>query len=292
MMQEFGTRALMHLEPDTLRPAYDRTPLGFEHELHTQPHFKRDSLDRLAAAYTGHPFHYFVAGSAPTPGTVFYDVPTKPATPAEALSRLDAEPTRVLMKRPELFDPAYRTLLDALFDEVARAHGSLRREDVIRLEGAVLITSAASTTPFHFDPEIGFFSQIEGEKTYHVYAPDCLSDLELEAFYRRARIDIAQIDLSAHADAKDYAFQLAPGRGLHQPMNAPHWVETHASRSVSYTFIFETRMARIRNRARGFNHYLRRLGLTPAEVGSNAALDVVKATALQAAAKAKQTLHV
>ena len=41
----------MHLEGTTLRRAYDRVPMGFSHDLHRLPHFRRDGLERLAAAY-------------------------------------------------------------------------------------------------------------------------------------------------------------------------------------------------------------------------------------------------
>ena len=279
----------LHLEAASLRAAYDREPLGFQHGLHRLPQFSRDALERLATTYHDKA-DYFVAGSAATPGTRFYAVPTIETTASDGLARLDDAPTRVLLKRPENYDPAFRSLLDELFREVAACHGSLHREDVVRLEAAILITSAASTTPFHFDPEVGFFSQIEGEKTYHVYAPDSLSEPELEAFYRSGITDIGQVEIASRAGAKDYTFDLVPGRGLHQPQNAPHWVQTHGSRSVSYTFVFETRQARLRSRARGFNHYLRRAGLTPAAPGRHALVDAAKGRAMQIFTRTRRAL--
>jgi hypothetical protein len=284
------TPGLLHLEPDTLKAAYDREPMGFDHGLHTLPLFQRDALERLASAFAGHRADYFVAGSARTPGMAFYDVPTVETTPAQALAGLDSTPTRVLLKRPENHDPAFRSLLEQLFNEVARTHGGLQRSDVIRLESAILITSAASTTPFHFDPEVGFFSQIEGQKTYHVYAPATLSEQELESFYRIGKIDIGQVDISGRAEARDYAFDLQPGRGLHQPQNAPHWVQTHGTRSVSYTFVFETRQARLRSRARGFNHYIRQLGIPPAAPGQHPGMDAVKGRAMQVMSRMRKVL--
>ena len=280
----------MHLEATTLRRAYDRVPMGFSHDLHRLPHFRRDGLERLAAAYQGYRADYFVAGSAASPGTVFYSVPTLETTPTEALARMDQAPTRLLLKRPELHDPAFRTLLDELFDEVARLHGSLRRQDVIRLEAAILITSAASTTPFHFDPEVGFFSQVEGEKTYHVYEPDTLAETELEQFYRSGKVDIGQVDIATRDPAKEHVFDLVPGQGLHQPQNAPHWVQTKGSRSVSYTFVFETQGARLRSRARGFNHYMRRIGLAPRAPGLSPLRDAAKGRAMQVVARARRSM--
>ena len=278
----------LHLERTHLKAAFDRVPFPFTHDLHRSSLFSRDGMEALSRRYAGHPADYFVAGSASAPGTAFYAVPTIETTPAEALARLDAAPTRLLLKRPEQHDPAFRALLDALFDQVCGLHGELQRSDLVRLESAILITSAASTTPFHFDPEIGFFSQIEGAKTYHVYAPDALSEEELESFYRQGKIDIGQVDLASRSPAKDYAFDLVAGRGLHQPQDAPHWVQTHGTRSVSYTMVFETRQARLRSRARGFNHYLRRAGLHPRPPGLHPLTDFLKGRAMQVMARARR----
>ena len=290
MSHSDATVGQLHLDAGSLQAAFDTVPMGFTHDLHLLPHFQRDGLERLAASYEGHRADYFVAGSATTPGMAFYAVPTVETTPAAALLRLDQAPTRLLLKRPEQYDLRFRTLLDGLFDQVARVHGGLRRDDVVRLESAILVTSAASTTPFHFDPEVGFFSQIEGEKTYHVYAPDCLAETELEQFYQSGKVDIGQVDMAARAAAKDHVFDLVPGKGLHQPQNAPHWVQTKGTRSVSYTFVFETREARMRSRARGFNHYLRRVGITPRAPGQTPLRDAAKGRAMQVMARARRAI--
>ncbi len=170
-MSASASNSLMHIQTGILDAAFDRTPLGFEHDLHQLQQFQPDSLESLARLYEGHKDDYFVAASAPTPDTGFYTVPTLAETPAAALARLGNVPTRVLLKRPENHDPRFRTLLDALYDQVRTCLPALRNAPVARLESAILITSTAATTPFHFDPEVGFFSQIEGRKTYHLYAP-------------------------------------------------------------------------------------------------------------------------
>ncbi len=281
----------MNLDAISLQAAFDKAPMGFSHDLHLLPHFQSEGLERLAAAYAGHQADYFVAGSAATPGMAFYAVPTIETTPLEALARLEVAPTRLLLKRPERYDLKFRDLVDGLFDQVARLHGGLCRSDIVRLESAILVTSAASTTPFHFDPEIGFFSQIEGEKTYHVYAPDTLQETELEQFYQSGKVDIGQVDMAARGGAKEYVFDLVPGKGLHQPQNAPHWVQTRGTRSVSYTFVFETRAAQVRSRARGFNHYIRATGVDPRAPGLSPMRDAAKSRALQVLARARRAIR-
>ena len=130
------------------------------------------------------------------------------------------------MKRPEKHDPRFRDLLDALFRQIVDLRGGLGRERVVRLESSVLVSSAATTTPFHFDPEINFFAQVHGDKMYHVYSPSVVTEAELERFYIRGVVNIGQVKLQGRDRSREHVFALGPGKGFHQPQNAPHWVET------------------------------------------------------------------
>ena len=78
-------------------------------------------------------------------------------------------------------------------------------------------------------------------------------------------------------------FGCSRGRVCINPKIAPHWVETVGSRSISYTFVYETPDGRMRSRVRSFNAYLRRLHLDPARPGERPARDAVKAAAMAAA---------
>ncbi len=271
------------LMPDPIRfkADFDRLPVAMQHNLHELDMFSADSLEQLSRRYLGHPRDYFVAASAPTPGAEFYSVPHSMADPVETLATLGSHPARLLFKRPENHDPRFRSLLDTLFGQVVALQPQLARERIVRLESAVFITSAATTTPFHFDPEINFFAQIEGEKTYHVYGPQVLSECELEDFYARNVINIGQVDLASRDPAAEVIFRLRPGLGLHQPQNSPHWVETGAGRSVSYAFVFETESSRAVGRARAFNQKLRRVGVKPSPPGAAPGRDALKSESLK-----------
>ncbi len=265
----------LDVDPATFRQSFDREPFGFDHTLSDLEQFEFQSLKSLAGKYVAD--DYFVAAGAPSPGTVFYSVPHSQCTPVEALDRLDSGAYRVLLKRPERYDLRFRELLDTLFEQVVDLRGGLGVEKVERLEGAILISSAATTTPFHFDPEIGFFSQIEGEKIYHVYSPSSVTEAELERFYVRGSVNIGQVALEGRDARQEHVFALGPGKGLHQPQNAPHWVETRGARSISYTFVFETDITRAAGRVRAFNYCLRRLGFKPADPGTRPGFEAVKA---------------
>jgi hypothetical protein len=186
------------------------------------------------------------------------------------------------MKRPENHDPMFRELLHDLFRQVQDFSGGIA-PPIVRLESAVFVSSAATITPFHFDPEIAFFMQVEGQKTYHVYAPQSLSEEELERFYVCGMVNIGQVRLEGRDPALEYVFELGPGAGLHQPQDSPHWVETHGSRSVSYSFVFETAAGRSAARARAFNHYLRKFGRPGAPPGHSPLRDRLKGETMRLA---------
>jgi hypothetical protein len=266
--------------PENAASLFDRTPYGFGHTLSGLDLFDFEQLCELARKYD---HDYYVAGGAATPEERFYSVRSVTHSPDEALERLDDQPQRVLLKRPEQYDARYGDLLKALFEQIVRQQGGLRGDRLVRLDSSILITSAATTTPFHFDPEMTFFFQIEGEKSYHLYAPAVLSESELENFYWMGIVNIGQVDLERRDPAREFVFELTAGKGMHQPQNSPHWVQTQGSRSISYAISFETDASRELGRTRAFNYYQRKLGMHPALPGAHPSRDAAKAIAMQAA---------
>jgi hypothetical protein len=271
----------LHIEPSRFTADFDREPFAFSHNLHTLDLFQFDSLVGLAQRFAAAPRDYFVAAAAPSAATEFEAVPHSQWTVAEAMQRVDSAAVRVLLKRPENHDTRFKRLLDSLFEQVLALRGGLHGERVVRLESAVFVTSASSITPCHFDPEIAFFAQIAGRKNYHVFSPSSMSEMELETFYRRGIVSIAQVDLPTRNPRLEHFFPLMPGDGHHQPQNSPHWVETGAERSVSYSFVFETDASRARNRTRACNHFLRRAGISPTVPGTSPARDAAKAATMR-----------
>lgn len=266
--------------PDSAVSLFNHSPYGFDHALSGVDLFDFDTLCGLARKYDR---DYYVSGGATAPDEHFYSVRSIANTPYDALQRLDVENQRVLLKRPEQYDTRYRDMMHALFEQIVRQRGVLANDPVVRLDSSILISSAATTTPFHFDPEITFFFQIEGEKNYHLYAPAVLSERELESFYWMGIVNIGQVDFDGRDPAREFVFELKPGKGMHQPQNSPHWVQTQGSRSISYTISFETAASRALGRTRAFNHYQRKLGMRPALPGTYPTRDAAKAMTMQVA---------
>jgi hypothetical protein len=274
--------------PDDCSSSIDRLPFAYEHNLSHLDLFEFEALRDLARKFE---HDYFVASGAQTPAADFYSVKYGAFTPYEALNRLETDQQRVLLKRPEQYDPRYRDLMRHLFDQAIALRGGLARgERLLRLDSSILISSAATITPFHFDPEVSFFFQIAGDKIYHLFPPSALSEVELERFYWMGIVNIGQVDLAARDPQQEYVFYLRPGLGMHQPQNAPHWVETTASSSISYVFSFETNRSRSLGRTRAFNHYMRRFGVGPAPPRIRPAFDEAKAAVMQVAIPLRKSL--
>lgn len=272
----------LNLDSKVFKERLNREPFGFSHNLSGLDLFDLESLRRLAARYT-EKRNYFVAGGVAEPGAKFYSAPRYSGSLVEAFDQIHRGSYRILLKRVDLHDDEFRDLLQAQFQQVMDLNGGLGNDRVERLESAVFISSSATTTPFHFDPEVNFFSQIVGEKNYHVYSPAAVAEPELERFYYRGAVNIGQIELQGRDPRQETVFKLGPGRGLHQPQNSPHWVETGAGLSISYSFVYETTATRVASRARAMNFYVRKLGLKPERVGVNPRSDAAKAGVMRAA---------
>jgi hypothetical protein len=267
---------MLNLNPDVNRSLFDVEPFGFSHGLSELPLFSLQRLRQLALEYSQSPGDYYVAASAASASQKFYSGQPLTLKPHEALDRLDTIPMRILLKRVNEHDADFDQLLRALFDEVLKFRGGLRGERVVRLESGIFVSSASSITPCHFDPEINFFAQIAGEKTYHLFPPATVAEEEMEQFYVAGAVNIAQVDLANLDPSKEQVFALQAGMGLHQPQNSPHWVQTGADLSISYSFVFETDVTRATGRVRAYNRYLRRLGISPTGVGVSPTLDLLK----------------
>jgi len=273
--------ALLTIDQAVYKTAFNTTPFSFKHYLHQLPMFQPEALAELAKEYGEKPEDYYVSHSAPTPGTRFFDVKAKTLTPEQAFAQFASGPMRLLLKRPENYDAAFKELLDQLFNKVIELRGGLNGEKIVRRESAIFVSAAASTTPFHFDPEINHFFQIEGAKHYHVYSPSAVRENELEDFYVEGKTEIGQLDLATRDKSLEHVFDLAPGIGLHQPQDSPHWVQTGAERSVSYAFVYETDASRARGRIFAANHYLRKIGVTPQPPGASFGSDTAKSSVMK-----------
>src|SRR5271156_1263393 len=141
----------LDIDPKSYQTFYNRVPFGFTHNLHQLDIFQFDSISELLDRYTEFRNDYYVAGSAAAAGSAFFDAPHIKLTPKEAVKQLDARPTRILLKRLENHDERFRTLTEVLIKQLRSIPGGLGSLPILRMQSSLFITSAASTTPLHFD---------------------------------------------------------------------------------------------------------------------------------------------
>jgi hypothetical protein len=267
----------MDIDPQTYSRNYNKVPFGFTHNLHQLDIFQFDAICDLAARYeTASENDFFVAGTSPSADSAFFAAEHIKLKPRAAIEHLDDKPTRILLKRLENHDPKFRQLLDTIVKQLRTLPGGLCDQAIKRVQSSLFITSGAATTALHFDPEVAFFTQIAGDKDYHAYPPAQVSEPELEDFYSRGRVSIGQLDMATLDPAEEHLYELKAGHGFHQPQNSPHWVQTRAARSISYSLVFETTADKALGLTRAFNHFERKLGMTPAQPGTNPKLDSFK----------------
>ncbi len=206
------------------------------------------------------------------------------ATPAEipgtglstddSFRRIEDTNTRIMLKHIEL-DPEYRDLLHACLGEVeALGHPDTRR--VHSRVGYVFISAPNQVTPYHMDPEINFLLQVRGKKTFHVlpgYDRAILSEEDIELFYSGKH---DHLTFKEEWKGRATPFEMAPGDGVHIPVNHPHWVTTDNEVTISFALTTETAATKRRGGIYAINHQLRRRGLKPVPFGRSPLRDFFK----------------
>jgi hypothetical protein len=195
--------------------------------------------------------------------------------PSTAVLGVEENGVRISLREIQS-DPVYRALIDACLDEVAPLLGD-REGGMRRRSGYLFVSSPAATTPMHFDPEHSFLLQVRGTKTVSSVPRHDAAGVqrELDHYYDGApcAFDAMQRD-ALH-------FDLTPGHGVYFPSFVPHWVETHAGVSVSFSIPFYTRFSERAEYVNRVNTRLRKLRLAPRPPGASTRVDVAKATALR-----------
>jgi len=274
---------------DESDPSCARAPVGLTHGLHEDALFSDASLADIARKFDSGR-DYFVATGAHRASDSFRSVEERRLTASEALDRLGEGSTRILLKRPEDYDAGFRALKDALFAQIVASNPVAARSPAVRVMGSIFLTSSETITPVHFDPEANYFFQIRGGKTFHVFRPGGLDDQLVDAFYNKQVVDIAQVSLADCNPEAEHVFDLEAGKGLYQPLNAPHWVRTGAALSISYALVFETEEMRATGKVRACNHYLRKLGLRPGAARLEAPTSGLKIAAIDTLIPLRRTI--
>ena len=169
--------------------------------------------------------------------------------------------------------PEYAELINECLDEVEELVAE-RQGGMTQRAGYLFISCPASTTPMHFDVEHSFLLQVKGVKHVSVAAfeddPAALQR-ELDRY-----VDGRECDFEA-MQAVAETFTIEPGVGVYLPSYVPHWVETEAGISISFSIPFDTKFVERAEAVSRINKRMRRLHLSPRPVGASEPVDRTKA---------------
>ncbi len=202
------------------------------------------------------------------------EIPGTGLSTEDSFRRIEDTNTRIMLKHIEL-DPEYRDLLHACLGEVeAFGHPDSRR--IQSRVGYVFISAPNQVTPYHMDPEINFLLQIRGKKTFHVLPGDdrsILSEEDIELFYSGLH---DHLTFKEEWKGRATPFEMAPGDGVHIPVNHPHWVTTDNEVTISFALTTESAATKRRGGIYAINSLLRRRGLKPTPFGRSSLRDFFK----------------
>ena len=272
------------------RPAFDahfgKEPFAIRHGLVGHPLFEVPRLLELAKFLPEDRVEYN-AGDIPV-SIEPSKTPRNGLTPEETIRRIAECRSWLVLKNVER-DPAYAELLDRCLREVEQmGHSDARRIDL--REAFIFISSPASVTPFHIDPEWNFLLQVRGQKTIHVFPSNdrsLVSEEDLERFYCGAHRNLVFRD---EFQQKATTFVLQPGDGVHVPVTAPHWVENGPDVSISFSITFQTRESERRGIIYRVNRWIRQRGLSPTPAGVSGWRDKGKYLVFRVIRRLRRTL--
>lgn len=261
------------VSPETFRRDLNRKAIPFTHTLPDNPLFDLERLGRLATVL---PKSDVYVSTGKNKAATDFNAATMPDLAApDAISNIAANGTRVLLKRVEK-DPAYKALLDECLESFLPYCEPGFKDTIRSIESFIFITAPKCITPYHMDPEMGFFFQVRGDKFYNLFDTSVVSVEEAETYYRRIRGDFTVLKFREEMQKDAQVLNLKGGTGFIQPVNAPHWVGTGDEVSISYTFAIETKAIQTRAASMMVNRYLRKAGLNPRPYGKSAPVDSMK----------------
>jgi Cupin-like domain len=279
----------LSIDEPLFRASYNRHPFELTHRLHEHDRFSLPSLFELVRRL---PESFVVCRPGLVPDGADFDSSFRPDSALDledALGNLESRRAYVYARNPEA-DPGFRPLIRDSIAEIA-AHVHDLDGPITWYSTYLFISAQGSVTPYHMDREMNFLLQIRGTKQVQLWDPadpEVLTEFEKDRLlsYSGARPPLRPATLSR---ARKYG--LRPGSGVHHPFIAPHLVHTESELSVSLAVTFRTRRSDTWTKAHQMNHHLRRLGLHPKPVGTDAWRDALKANALSGAERTRAALR-
>lgn len=255
------------------RARFDRSSFTLSHRLAGHPLFSFDRLFELARTKKGHGELFWDMGDIRI-NQRWNEAPAKSLSIEEALARIEHANAWIVLRAVQT-DPEYKQLMEDAMAEVERCSGVDFKTFVKLKDSIIFITSPGRISTYHIDRECSMLLQIHGEKAVHVFDRadrSLLPEDEIERFWT---VDNNAARYRERFQEKACTYNLAPGKAVHIPVNAPHWVRngTNVSVSLNINFHYHDFVKADLYRA---NYVLRQLGLTPSPPGRFPRRDALK----------------
>jgi hypothetical protein len=262
-------RPLVDIDGAAFADAFARRSIAIRHRLAEHPLFTIDAIAELADRLPPRSVRR-VQGDLPlNSGFRYVDVGVGP--PSETVRDVERSGVRIALRDIQQA-PEYAELIDECLDAVAELVAE-REGGMTRRSGYLFISCPASTTPMHFDVEHSFLLQVKGMKDVSVAAFEDnpgLRHRELERWEDGAESDFEAMQKEA------VTTRIAPGLGVYLPSFVPHWVETQAGVSISFSIPFYTSYTERAEGVSRINKQLRQLHLSPRPLGMSERIDTTK----------------
>jgi Cupin superfamily protein len=273
------------IDSETFGVAFARRSIVVEHSLVNHPLLSLEAIadlaDRLPAASVRRE-----AGSQPV-GDAHRYVDVGHGRPSASVLDVERNQFRISLRDVQQV-PEYAELVNECLDEVeplvAAREGGMRFRS-----GYIFVSCPASTTPMHFDAEHSFLLQIRGAKRVSVAPferdPEGLRR-ELDRYVDGRPCDFAAMQACAET------FRIGPGTGIYLPSFIPHWVETEAGVSISFSVPFYTRYCELAEGVNRVNSWMRKARISPRPPGRSYRLDAAKSAVFHSLRDARRRVSV
>jgi putative methyltransferase (TIGR04325 family) len=199
-----------------------------------------------------------------------------------ALDNIHESNTWIRLTRLNDISPIYKEIGTLFANEVSEAIGYDLHEHIARTFVSLFISSPHSITPYHIDHTSNFLLQISGYKEVNLFSPydrRVLTEKELEQFYIGS---YGSAKYRQQNNLKAKVHPLTAGKGVHHPVNAPHWVKNGEQVSVSLSIGFCLNSSNRRAKVYQVNYYLRKAGLSPTPPEKSTIKDTLKVAMMSA----------
>lgn len=271
--------SFIEVDYDLMQKSFGRDAFAVRHNLSDHPLLQIERLAQLADSLPADQYEH-TDSDAPSilPGGGKQD---ERLTAGDVVRGIETNGKWMVMKRVHT-DPEYAEMTEQILSEI--------HSDQVDLEGGrissecyILISSANSNVPSHFDPEHNMLFQIHGTKEITIGK---FKDLETE------RAEAERYYGGGHRNINDMphnakTFHMGPGDGVHIPPQDPHAIKNGDSYSISLSTSFYTKRSAEVVDVYAMNARLRRLRLSPKAPGENMRSDRLKAGAWRSMRKGR-----